>query len=57
MLEEAKNRTIELDIVHEVDHIIPIRSNEVCGLHVPWNLRVITRTENRIKNNKIIDHV
>jgi 5-methylcytosine-specific restriction endonuclease McrA len=37
-----------------VDHIIPLTSNEVCGLHVPWNLRVITQEENLIKSNKLI---
>lgn len=54
---EAKQKTSLLNVIHEVDHIVPIRSSKVCGLHVPWNLQVIPREQNRAKSNKIVDHV
>lgn len=38
----------------EVDHIVPLQSRIVCGLHVEHNLQLLTREENTRKGNKLI---
>lgn len=52
---EAQRLEQETGIKYHVDHIIPLQSELVCGLHCLSNLRVITQKENNQKNNKLLD--
>jgi len=54
---ESSLKKLATGIPHEVDHIEPINGENSCGLHVPWNLRVITRWSNRSKHNKLIENL
>ena len=53
---EAIRLTELTGIEHHVDHIVPLTSKYVCGLHYENNLQVIPFYENLAKSNKFIPY-
>lgn len=50
---EARRLSKETGVPHHVDHIIPLKGKNVCGLHVENNLRVVRGVDNQRKYNKL----
>jgi hypothetical protein len=50
---QCAERTRLTGIPHAVDHVYPLISDDVCGLHVAANLQIITASENSRKNNRM----
>lgn len=56
-------RTIYLECIqlnkgtnqYHVDHIIPLKGQNVSGLHVPWNLQIIPAKDNIKKRNQHVN--
>lgn len=55
--DECRAVSAATGVAHHVDHIIPVIHEQVCGLHVPWNLRIIPAKANLAKSNVWSDEV
>lgn len=50
----ARTLTTMTNVQYDVDHVNPVQGKSSFGLHVPWNLQVITHEENMKKSNKLL---
>lgn len=51
LYEKRDALTASTGVRHVLDHVVPLNHPMVCGLNVPWNVRVIPAATNAIKSN------
>ena len=49
---KARRLTKLTGVKHHVDHVYPLQSEYMCGLHVETNLQILTEKENIAKGNR-----
>lgn len=51
----CKQQSLQDNQIYHIDHIVPINSDIVCGLHCYDNLQILIAEENLAKSNKLIE--
>ena len=51
--QKAQELTKKTGKTHHVDHVFPLQSDWLCGLHAESNLQILTEKENQKKGNRI----